>query len=168
MQMDVSMLLMSCSYCPLPVLMRLVDKGLGRLPQKMPRCKNTVNQDLRLSVFKGEQVSCSGCKWQTPILLGHRACLSVGKSVVLYWPRWRAAGRVQRGPKQRKSARFMCAAGPEDGKPPKQGCSMMGVEVIWHIFPFSSPRHCGGRGPGGITFLSLSTSASWDLHPLVQ
>lgn len=54
--MNVSMLLMSYSYCPLPVLMWLVDKGLGRLAHKMPRCKNTVNQDLSLSVFKGEQV----------------------------------------------------------------------------------------------------------------
>lgn len=46
----------------LPVLTWSADKGLGRLAHKMPHCKNTVNQDLSLSVFKGEQVSCRGCK----------------------------------------------------------------------------------------------------------
>lgn len=168
MQMSVSMLLMSYNYCPLPVLMWLLDKGFGRLAHKMPRCKNTVNQDLGLSVFKGEQVSCRGYKWQAPIPRGDQACLSAGKFVVLCWPRWKTAGRVQQGPKQRKPPQSRCAAGPEDGKSPKQGCSLMGVVVVWHIFPSSSPGDCRGRGTGGIAFLLLSTSASWDLYPLVQ
>ena len=168
MQMNVSMLFMSYSYCSLPVLVWLVDRELGRLAHTMPRCKNTVNQDLSVSVFKGEQVSCRGCKWQAPIPLGDRACLSVGKFVVLCWPRRKTAGRVQRGPKQRKPPWFTCAAGPEDGKSSKRGCSMTGVEAVWHIFPSSSPRDCRGRGTGGIAFLPLSTSASWDLYPLVQ
>lgn len=40
-QIKVWMLFMSYSYCPLPVGMWLVEKGLGRLTREMPCCKNT-------------------------------------------------------------------------------------------------------------------------------
>lgn len=162
MQMNVSMLLMSYTYCPLPVLMWLVDKGLGRLAHKMPRCKNTVNQDLSLSAFKGEQVSCWRCKWQAPIPWGDQASLW-GNLLFSAGP-----GDEQQGPKQRKPPQFTCAEGPEDAKSPKRGCSVTGVEVVWQIFPSSSSRDCRGRGIGAISFLLLSTSASWNFCPLVQ
>lgn len=119
MQMNVSMLLMSYSYCPLPVLMWLVDKGLGRLAHKMPHCKNTVNQDLSLSVFKGEQVSLvKDVNGKFPSLQGTESGSLWGNLLFSAGPVEKTVGEVQQAPKQRKPPWFMCAAGPEDGKPP--------------------------------------------------
>lgn len=68
----------------------------------------------------------------------------------------KTAGRVQQAPKQRKPPWFMCAAGPEDGKSPKQGCSVTGVEVVWQ----SLQQH-RSLWKSGVTNLCY-------LHPLLE
>lgn len=50
-------------------------KRAWQTKREMPCCENTVN--LSLSVFKGEQVSCRGCKWQAPIPQGNHVWKSL-------------------------------------------------------------------------------------------
>lgn len=159
--MKVSMLLMS--YCPLPLLMWLVEKGLGRPAREMPCCKNTV------------KISACLCSKENRSLLEDAGSHPSGEPCVPLCAKISCpllvqvkAAKVQPGPEQKKPPWFMCTTRPEDGNSSTWCCITIKGEVVWNIFPSSSPWDWLGKGTGGNTFLTLYPSALQDLYPLVQ